>query len=137
MREVFVGGEDGIRIGLDEIDLVVRREAQVEARVAVDGQQVVDAFAGLLDLRDDRGVESFGELVLQTPAFAIFLVPLGLVGGDFRLIGRHLLEDEFANRKDLQAMIAEDADVEFAAVDVFLGDDVVVVLLVNELRRVP
>ena len=84
--------------------------------------------------RDDGGVESFGELVLQAPALAIFLVPLGLVGGDLRFVRRHFLEDEFANRKDLEPMIAEDADVKFAALDVFLGDDVVVVFLVDELH---
>ena len=94
---------------------------------------MVDAFAGLLDVGDDRGVESFGELVLQSPPFAIFLVPLGLVGGDLRLVGRHFLENEFANRKDLEAMIAQNADVKFAAFDVFLGDDVVIVFFVDEL----
>ena len=84
--------------------------------------------------RDHGGVEPFGEVVLQAPALAIFLVPFGLVGGDLRFVRRDLLEDEFANGKDLEPMIAEDADVKFAALDVFLGDDVVVVFLVDELH---
>src|SRR5487761_2433611 len=65
LREVLVGGEDGVRVGFDEINLVGGRDAQVYARVAVNGQQPVDAFAGLHNVFGERGVEAFGELVLQ------------------------------------------------------------------------
>src|SRR6266550_2984648 len=75
LGEVLVLGENGIRIGFDEIDFVVRREAQIEPRVAVDGEQVVDAFAGLLDLAHEGGIDSFSKSVLQTPTPAVFLVP--------------------------------------------------------------
>src|SRR5207248_11437062 len=60
LGEVLVLGENGIRIGFDEIDFVVRREAQIEPRVAVDGEQVVDAFAGPLDWAYEGGSESCG-----------------------------------------------------------------------------
>ena len=73
LREVFILGEDRIRVGLDEIDFVLRRDAQVDARVAVDGEQVIDALAPVFDVRDEFGRESLGELVLQTPFLAVFL----------------------------------------------------------------
>src|SRR6266540_5326421 len=87
LREIFVLGEDGVGVRFDEIDFVVRSHAQVEARVAVNGEEVIDAFAPLLDVRGERGIESLGELVLQAPAFAVFLVPLGAVGGNLGLVG--------------------------------------------------
>ena len=49
--------QNGIRVCLDEIKFVLRRQAQIDAGVAVDRQQAIDAFAGLLDLRDERRVE--------------------------------------------------------------------------------
>src|SRR5437588_5912480 len=70
-REIFVSGEVRIRIRLDEIDIVVETQPQVDARVAVDGEQTVDAFASLLDLGDERRVEIVGELVLEAPTFPI------------------------------------------------------------------
>ncbi len=57
LREVLIRGEMGIWVRLDEIELVLRRQPQVDARVAVDREQTVDAFARLLDLRDKRRVE--------------------------------------------------------------------------------
>ena len=134
MGEVFVGGEGGIGIGFDEVDFVVGGEAEVEAGVAIDGEEVVDAAAGLLDGGNDGGVDVFGVAILEAPAFAVIFVPLGFVGGDFWFVGRDFAKDEFADGEDIEAMIADDADVKFAALDVFLGDDVVVVLFVDELN---
>jgi hypothetical protein len=94
---------------------------------------VVNALAPVFDLGDQRGIQSFRKLVLQAPALAIFFIPLGAVGGDLRLVGRDFPEEELANRKNLQAMIPEDAHVELASLNVFFGDDIVVVLLVDEL----
>src|SRR4051794_19288511 len=59
LGEVFVFGEDGVGVGFDEINFVVAGEAEVEAGVAVDGEEVVDAFAGLLNGGSDSGVEGF------------------------------------------------------------------------------
>ena len=63
-REVFVLREMGIWVRLDEINLVGRRQPQVDARVAVDCEETVDAFARLLDVGDERRVEPLGELIL-------------------------------------------------------------------------
>src|SRR5207302_124353 len=133
LREIFVLGENRIRVCFNEINLVVRREAQIKTRVAVNREEAVDALADLFDPGGDGRINSFGESVLQSPAFPVFLVPLGLVGGDLRLVGRHLVEHEFANRKNLKPVVAEDAHIEFAALDVLLGDCVVVIFLVDEL----
>src|SRR6185437_1260173 len=134
LRKVLVFGKDGIRVGFDEIDLVVRSKAEVEARIAVDGEQMVDPFADLFDADGNGGINVFGKTVLQSPPPAVLLIPLRLVGGDLRLVRRHLLEYEFADGKSLEPVVAENADVQLAAFDVFLGDGVIVVFLVNELH---
>jgi hypothetical protein len=133
LGEVFVFGQDGVGVGFDEVDFVVGGNAEVEAGVAVDGEEVVDAFAGFLDGGDEGGVEVFGELVFEAPFFAVVFVPFGFVGGHFGFVGRDFAEDEFADGVGFEAVVAEEADVEFAAFDVFFGDDVVVVGLVDEL----
>jgi hypothetical protein len=133
LREVFVFGQGGVGVGLDEVEFVPRSKAQIEACVTVDGQEVIDAFAGLDDAGGHGRVEAFGEAIFQAPAFPVFLVPLGFVSGNFGFIRRYFFEDEFADGKDVEPMVAEDADVEFAAFDVFLGDDVVVEFLMDEL----
>ena len=46
------------------------------------------------------------------------------IGRDLRLVRRHFAEDQLADRKDLQPQVAHQADVEFAALDVFLRDHV-------------
>jgi hypothetical protein len=134
LGKVFVCSQHRVRICLDEIDFVRSSNAEVQTRVSVNGQQPVDAFAGLLDTANEGRFESFSELILQAPALAIFLVPLGSVGGDFGFIRRHFLENQFADRKDAEPMISEDADVKFASLDVFLGDHIAVELIVDELH---
>ena len=79
--EVFVVRENRIRVRLDEIELVFGCQAQIDSRVAVDCQQSVNLFTFLVDTNDKRRIE-LGEMVLQAPAFAIFVVPFRLVGSD-------------------------------------------------------
>src|SRR5437879_13536742 len=80
LREIFVLRQDRIWIRLDEINFIVRCQPQVNAGVAIDSEQTIDAFTRFFDARDQRRLETAGELVLQTPAFAIFLVPLRAFG---------------------------------------------------------
>src|SRR6266516_6466162 len=130
-REVFVVSENGIRVRLYEIELVFGCQAQIDSSVAVDCQQSVNLFTSLLDICDERWIEIFVELVLQAPAFAIFLVPFRFVGSDLRFIRRHFAEDQFADRKNRQSHISHQAHVKLATLDVFLGNGVAVVFLVN------
>lgn len=133
LGEIFVSGEKRVWVGLDKVHFVVWGEAEVDARVTVDGEQMINALAGLLDFPDEERIETFGELVLEAPALLVFRVPFGAVGGDFGFVGWNFAENEFADGKDLEAMVTEDADVEFAAFDVFLGNGVVIEFLVDEL----
>src|SRR5882724_10923783 len=124
-REVFVVSENGIRVRLDEIELVFGCQAQIDSRVAVDCQQSVNLFTFLVDTNDKRRIE-LGEMVLQAPAFSIFFVPFRLVGSDLRFIRRHFAEDQFADRKNRQSYISHQAHVKLATLDVFLGNGVAV-----------
>src|SRR6266699_1757658 len=90
------------------------------------------AFAGLLDVTDKRWVESRGELILETPAFPVFLIPLRLVGGNLRFVWRHFAEHKLADRGDRQLHVAHQTHIEFAALDIFLCDGVAVVFLMNK-----
>ena len=90
------------------------------------------SFARFLNFCDERWIEIFGELVLQAPAFSIFFVPFGFVGSDLRFIRRHFAEDQFANRKNRQSHTAHQAYVKLATLDIFFGNGVIVVFLVNK-----
>jgi len=85
-----------------------------------------------LNLGHERRIEIFGELILQAPTFAIFFVPFRIVCGDLRFVWRHFTKDQLADWKNGQAHVAHDADVKLAPLDVFLGNGVAVVLLMNE-----
>jgi hypothetical protein len=56
---------------------------------------------------------------------------LGSSGGTSRKT--NFAKDEFADGIDFEAVVAENADVEFAAFNIFFGDDIVVVALMDEL----
>src|SRR5437868_4600498 len=126
-----------IWIRLDEIEFIVRRETQIDARVTVDREQTINLFAGLLNFLDQRRIEIFRELALQSPAFSILLVPLRFVGRDLRFVRRHLAKNQLANWENLQPRVAHNAHVKFAAVDVLLGDRVAFVFLMNEGNSLP
>src|SRR5438046_8073654 len=81
---------------------------------------------------DERRLEPFGELVLQAPAFTIFLIPLRLVSRNLWFVRRHFAEDQLADRKNGEPHVAHQAHVKFAALDVFLRNRVAVVFLVNK-----
>lgn len=54
LGEVFISSKDRIRVGFDEMSLVGRRDTQVHARLAVNCQRAVDAFAWLHDIFGER-----------------------------------------------------------------------------------
>src|ERR1019366_10717742 len=72
-----------------------------------------------------------GGSVGDAPLLAVLLIPLGMIGGELGCVFGHLLEEKFARRKNREAMVAEDAEVELAAVDVFLDQDIAVELLMD------
>src|SRR5262249_9742302 len=131
-REVFIVCENWIWVRFDEINFVLMRQSQIETRVTVNCQQSVNVFTGFLDVGDKRWIEVFGELILQTPAFAIFLVPFRVVRGNLRLVRRHCTKDQLADWKNTQPHIAHQTYIKLAPLDVFLGDGVAIILLVNK-----
>src|SRR6267143_3172668 len=137
LRKVFVFGQNRIWIRLDKINFVVRRQPEVKAGVAVDGEQAIDALTGFFDARDQHRLETNRELVLQAPAFAIFLVPLRTISRDLRFVRRHLPENQFTDRKNFQPQVTHQTHVKFATLNVFLRDHVGVVLLMNKRGAFP
>src|SRR5204863_7301632 len=98
-----------IWVSLYEIRLVVWREPQIDTRVAINREQTVDALAHLFDLGTKLRIEILGKLILQAPAFPIFLVPLRFVGRDLWLVRGHFAEDQLADRKHGQPDVAHNA----------------------------
>src|SRR5438477_6824630 len=131
-REVVVVGEGRVWVRLDEVEFVFGREAKINSCVAVNCEQSVNVFARLLNFRDERRIEVFGEPVLQTPAFAIFLIPFRVVGSDLRFVRRHFTKNQFADWKNGQPYIANETYIKLATFNVFLGNRVTVVFLMNE-----
>src|SRR6266550_2135819 len=64
LREVFVLRQNRIWIRLNEINLVRRRQSQVDTGVAIDSEETIDAFTRFFDAGDHRRLETNGELVL-------------------------------------------------------------------------
>src|SRR5438105_3635040 len=64
LRKIFVLRQNRIWIRLDEINFVGRRQAQVNAGVAINREQTINAFTRFFDARDQRWVEPLGELIL-------------------------------------------------------------------------
>ena len=121
-----------VRVRFDKINFIVRRESQIDPRIAVDREQPVNVFARLLDLRDQRRLEIFRKLAIQSPALPIFLVPLRFIGRDLRFVRPHFAEDQLADRENGQSRIAHQTHIQLAAVDVLLRDRVRVMFLVDE-----
>ena len=55
-------------------------------------------------------------------ALLIIGIVLGPLGGDRPVAVRHIAELQLPDRQHAQAVVAEDADIDFAALDVLLGD---------------
>src|SRR5206468_12883556 len=98
LREIFVLRQNLIWISLNEITFVARRRPQVDASVAINSEQTVDALTRFFDAGAQCRLETDGELVLQPPAFAIFFVPLRAISRNLRLVWRYLPEHQLADR---------------------------------------
>src|SRR5665213_3727265 len=93
---------------------------------------MIDAFADILDLPDQSRFQPLRETVFQSPFLAVSFVPFRLVGRNFRLVWWNFAKDQFADRENLQAMIANHADIKFPPLDVFLRDDIVIQFLMDK-----
>ena len=70
--------------------------------------------------------DRLGQILRRAAVDPVFLLvlhaPLHAVGGDPLGVLRHVREEQLPHRQRLQRLVAEDADVELAAVDVLLDD---------------
>ena len=81
-RELLALGDFGVRIGFDEIGRAVGGEAKVDAGVAVELQDPVDAFRRALNAGAQLRREILGRPVDDSDALLIVGIVFGFFGGD-------------------------------------------------------
>src|SRR5947208_2541154 len=75
-----------------------------------------------------------GKNILDPPALSVGVVPLGFKRGELRLSFGNLAKYHFAERKDAQSVVTQDADVELPSLDILFSQRFLVHALVNELN---
>ena len=60
--------------------------------------------------------------MLDAAAFLIIGIVFDLLGGDVPVAVGHVLELQFPDRQRQQPLVADNADIDFAAFDILLGD---------------
>ena len=98
--------------------------ADVEPGVVAEPERAERGAADLLDPLPRRPRERAGEHVADALPRPVVLVPLGGLGGDPLLRpGAPLVEDHLGDRQNVEVVaVADQADVELAAVHELLGD---------------
>src|SRR6185437_12474378 len=123
----------GIGVRFDEVRSAVGREAEVDARVAVEPQCSVDALRYSLNMGGYFRRKVFGWTIHDSHALLIAGIVFDLFGGYLPCpMTAHAAEFQFPNRQDPQPIVAEHADIELAPLDILLGDGGSSDLLVNE-----
>ena len=121
--EVLALGDLGIRVGFEHprrVPSVV--QPQIDARVAAQLERAVRALAQVLDSLDRRRRAVVRRRRCRSVFLLVLHAPLHAVGRDPLRLGRHVREEQLPHRQRLQRLVAEDADVELAALDVLLDD---------------
>ena len=121
LRKVFAVRQVRIRVGLEHERTALFVHPHVDAGVAVQVERAVRALGDALDpLRHGR-VEL--RRVGHDPVLLLVLrAPLHALGGDVPAVVRHLRERHLPHREDVEPIVAEHADIEFAAFDELLDD---------------
>ncbi len=121
-REFLALGDFRIGIGFEEIRRAVRREAEIDARIAVQFQRPIDPLCHVLDARRQLRRKILGRTVTDAAPFLIIGIVFDLLGGDVPIAVRHILKSQFPYRQRQKPFIADDADIDFAAFDILLDD---------------
>ena len=121
-REFLTLGDFRIGIGLEEIRRAVGGEAEIDAGIAVELERAVDAFGHALDARRQLRRQILGRSVADAAALLIIGIVLDLFGGDEPVALGHVLKLQFPYRQHQQPLVAENADIDFAALDILLGN---------------
>src|SRR5713226_580214 len=132
-RHLVLGGNEGVGIHLEDIDLVVVRQTHVNTAVVLKPQRVEGGAADLADTLGQLVRDAFSEHVPDLLTFAVVLVPFRFVGRDAVLGRLGLAEGHFRQRQDLDVSVADQTDVHLASLNQLLDDRRLVELRVNEL----
>src|SRR5262245_3439424 len=120
--ELLVAGNFGIGVGLDVIGNAVDGEAEIDAGIAVEVERAVDALRRALDRFSELRREVLGRAHGDVVTLLVLEIVLDLFGGDEVRALRHAAEVELPDRKHAQPLIAKQADVKLAALDILLGN---------------
>lgn len=134
--EVFGVGELRVGVGFEEIDFAFGGEAEVHAGVAGLAQGPVDSLADVGDVLVRAGRKVGGRPGGDAGAFLIIHIPFHFRGDDAGGAFGEIFEGNFPDGQGLEAGVAHDGDVELAAFDVLLDDDVGGELLVDEAHAI-
>ena len=123
------------RIGIcfQKIGGAVSCKAEVDSRVAVEFERAINPLRQTLDARGQFRRKVLGRAVQDAAALLVVGIVLDLFGGDQPIALRHILKLQFPDRQHQQALIADNADVDFAAFNILLGDRRRADALVDEL----
>src|SRR5262245_20161623 len=130
-REVLARGDVRGRVRLDQLRRAVRRQPQVDPRVAGEAERPVGGQREPRHLRPYARREARGTGA-DAGAAAVGVVELGAHGRDAGAPGREAPERELADGERARALVPDHADGELAAVDVFLGEGVAADASVHE-----
>ena len=124
LGEVFAVGELGVGVGFEEIGLTIGREAEVHACVARELERTVGALGELGEFFGEPVGQVFGQTGVELDFLLVVVVPLDAGGGDAWRAFAEGAKVHLPDGEGVEALVADDADVELAAVDVLLGQGV-------------
>src|SRR5262249_35149482 len=130
--ELLAFGDFGIWIGFQKIRRAVGGQAEIDPGIAVEFKRPIDALCQPLDVRRQFRRQILGGTMQNAAALLITRVMFDLFGGDQPIALRHVLELQLPNRQHQQAIIADDANIDFPAFDVLLGNSGSTDAFVNE-----
>src|SRR5213594_4052765 len=118
LGKVLVVSDLRVGVGFQDIDRSVRVEPEVNACVAAESKDAIDALRNVLDLPRHPVRKLFRLTRLDAVLGLILTAPLDPLGGNAAALLWHLVHAQLPDGQDLQVQIPQDAHVEFTAFDV-------------------
>ena len=117
--KVLIGGDLRIGVGFQEISVLGSRDAKIQPRIAAEAKQPIDVARQLLQFCRELFAD-LGRSGHHAGLILIVRVPFAATRCDQGRSLRSVLDEELPWRQHGDALVAHDADVDFAALDVFL-----------------